>query len=357
MGKYLALFAGLFLVCPAFGGVFGIAGQQSNRPTFCFVGDALTSQPARISQILLYLKHLEGAGNIRFDYRGTCPASRPRPNGDDSYAMDIRVVLPGTSAATTGMIPGRGCTKYVDGGVYNGLNDGGGSWSDFPSERDAHRSCLYNLKLMGDGDSSGVPWLNHTLHEFGHALGLIHEHDRSDVDRTLCREKGFGGTVSTGWITGYDPFSAMHYEFKPCGIAGNYAHTGLSALDRLTLHIAYPEDERVAEFFGKTVVQTNERLRLQMAWKAMGANVSSQLFQPSVASRVQWIVRGLGNAQTVDQTEIDLPTGLEIPLRVSLSYLDLQSRSYLWEGTIRVLEPWRYTQTISAPTAALLPLM
>ena len=72
-----------------------------------------------------------------------------------------------------------------------------GSFSNFPNDLPNARACVYNLKL-GDDGSGGVAYLNHTLHEFGHALGLAHEHIRSDVDTTICTAPGFGGTVSTG---------------------------------------------------------------------------------------------------------------------------------------------------------------
>ena len=98
-------------------------------------------------------------------------------------------------------------------GNYNGNNDGWGSWSNAPDDLAAHRSCLYNLKL-GDDPWNDTPYLNHTLHEFGHGLGLSHEHVRDDANISSCTESGYGGNYSDGKITAYDKRSVMHYDFK-----------------------------------------------------------------------------------------------------------------------------------------------
>lgn len=76
---------------------------------------------------------------------------------------DIRVLLPFTSAPWTG---------------------GWGSWSNAPNDLATNRANLYNLKLGGEPyGASAMPYLNYTLHEFGHALGLSHEPERNDVEK------------------------------------------------------------------------------------------------------------------------------------------------------------------------------
>ena len=184
------IFAAACILCAAPGAnaaVFAQNGVRAKSITVCFVGDAVTSQAARVQQIKSYLVDYGYAANIQFNYLGACPARATQANGNDYYDGDIRVVLPGTSAAFTGMVPGKGCPMFLNAkGVYDGTNDGPGSWSNFPGDLAGKRSCLYNMKLNSDGDTSGVPWRNHTLHEFGHALGLAHEHSRSDVDATTC---------------------------------------------------------------------------------------------------------------------------------------------------------------------------
>ena len=150
-----------------------------------------------------------------------CPSSTTRPDGTDFYNGDIRIVLPNTGVVLTGPIPGNGCTA----------DSPGSSWSNPPDELEVNRSCLYNMKLGDDADTNGTRWLNHTLHEFGHALGLSHEHARSDANDSSCTESGYGGSANTGFMTPYDRKSVMHYQFLSCGIHGNYDHTGLSASD------------------------------------------------------------------------------------------------------------------------------
>jgi len=167
-------------------GLYWQQGVRSSSVSVCFVGDAVTSRPERVAQVLRYIREFSYASNVTFSAVAvTCAAPSSRSDGSDEYAGDIRVLLPFTSAPWTGAVPGAGCRSFRDAaGNYNGGNDGGGSWSNAPQDLATNRSCLYNLKL-GDDGAGGVPYLNHALHEFGHALGLRHEHERNDVDLTL----------------------------------------------------------------------------------------------------------------------------------------------------------------------------
>jgi len=195
MRSHVALLGGALLFgfpvsIGCFAGVYAGAGVRSNPITVCFVGDAVTSRPLRVQQILTYIREYQFAANIRFNFLGTCSPPTTQQNGNDFYDGDIRIVIPATSVdGTTSQVPGKGCTE-VNTGDW-------GSFSNFPNDLPNARACVYNLKL-GDDGSGGVAYLNHTLHEFGHALGLAHEHIRSDVDTTICTAPGFGGTVSTG---------------------------------------------------------------------------------------------------------------------------------------------------------------
>jgi hypothetical protein len=81
--------------------VYWFHGVRGNTVSVCFVGDAVTSRPDRVSQVLGYLREFEYSVNVRFDYLGRCPASVVKPNGDDFFTGDIRVVLPHTSGTRT----------------------------------------------------------------------------------------------------------------------------------------------------------------------------------------------------------------------------------------------------------------
>lgn len=383
----------------------GVVGRAIS---VCFVGDALTSQTSRVTQILDYIKRFEWAANIHFNYLGTCPSPTRQTNGDDYYEGHIRVLIPGVKNPSTGMsignvspVPGKGCT---DKGSPNS------SWSNFPSDLENHRPCLYNMFLGNDAPPGGQPYLNHTLHEFGHALGLAHEHERFDVDRecaikylrqipdltyaqanaifnadyrnvadvaraeisdlqkisgfelyaqaldlsrrarSLARPALYGGQTKAGWLTPYDPRSVMHYKFDKCGINGNYDDTGLSAYDRLGLHILYPENDLVAEFIGRTVLRTTDRVQLQSVWKTRGATMAV------VSQGWKWRVDGTTRSTTA---ELDIPPLAAGVHSLHISFQDKLGldHDYTYSGKLRVLTPTAYTQQIAGPIAARTALM
>jgi hypothetical protein len=339
------------------GALYWWHGVRSRDISVCFVGDALNSRAARVQQVLTYIKEYEYAANIHFNSTGTCAPATTQPNGNDFFAGDVRVVLPNVNGTTvagwqgvggTGPVPGKGCAIFRDAnGNYTNENNGWGSWSNAPDDLEKYRSCLYNLKLGDDAGPSGVPYLNHTLHEFGHALGLAHEHERNDVDPT-CTASGYGGSANSGFITPYDRNSVMHYQFTACGINGNYGYSGLSTWDQLAVHILYPEDDRAAEYVGTTVVRTTDTITLVSAWQARGANMSF------VASDFAWTVAG-----SVRSTSPSLTLQLPNPGNYSLhlSHKDFLGRTYSTSSTLRVLTPAGFAAQVAGPIAARLPLM
>jgi hypothetical protein len=142
-----ALGAGaLVLLCDkeSSGAIYGGKGVQPNAPniSLCLVGDAETSRPDRVAEILEWIQDFEQVANIRWDYKGSCPAPvagglgspyaecrRSDLEGDDCFLHDVRLRIPGTSAANAnvvGKVPGRGCEQdaYED----------GASWGNFPTE-------------------------------------------------------------------------------------------------------------------------------------------------------------------------------------------------------------------------------
>ena len=395
------------------------AGVRNATPTVCFAGNAATAKAARVAQIKSYLRQYEWAANIRFEFHDTC-TNMPQPNGNDFFTEDIRVAIPGTAYPG---VPGDlfNAPASTGKGCPAGVAGGGGGWSHPPSNVAQERSCVFNMHLGNDnyvdstpkGDPSGgnTPYVNHTLHEFGHALGLSHEHERMDVrqdwvltflqridgvDATkaqaiynagyrttgsvaeatlaaLMAIPGFSSATAaqtlkdkakeatntkhvpqyggggTSYITPYDPRSVMHYtwdelkSFAP----GNYANTGLSDLDRLAAHIVYPENVRVAEFIGRTVVRTGEQLRLDAEWQAAGANVS--FAAKDFVWRIDNVTVGSGSTMSVSSPA----PGSH---RLVFGYSDLLNRNYSYTGEIRVLTASNYNGTIAAPISAQLPL-
>jgi hypothetical protein len=332
-------------------------GVRSKTIHVCFVGDALSARPARVEQIMRYLREFEHCANVRFVLAGSCATATTSPNVNDIFAGDIRVILPGVTGTLRGanytwqgVVPGLGCRMFRNpDGSYNGQNNGGGSWSNGPNEALGNAACAYILKLGDDAGADNVPYLNHTLHEFGHALGLSPEHERTDADKVAC--PAVGGGASGGFVTPYDRRSVMHYQFTDCGIDGNYGQGGLSPWDQLAVHILYPEDAQVAEFWGTTVIPAGRQLRLRSAWKARGANM------PFVASNHSWSMGLLGGPEVTLGTSPDLtltpPTAGIYRLRYR--HRDFLGRTYTYAGLVRVVSAadWRKLSgaTVSAIAA------
>ncbi|HEY9636071.1 MAG TPA: hypothetical protein V6D14_21880 [Coleofasciculaceae cyanobacterium] len=352
---FMALFTCLLVITmqmPARTGLYWNAGIRSKSISVCFAGDAVQSRPDRVRQILGYIKDYEYAANIEFKYLGTCPASKLQSNGNDYFDGDIRVAIPSTQYNgnpnfALGAIPGKGCPND-DPLPQN--NTGWGSWSHPPNVLPKYRACLYNLKL-GDDPWNSTPYLNHTLHEFGHALGLAHEHERKDA--TCYNPNKDGRWANQGYMTPYDKNSVMHYKFSKsngdtCDVNGNYDYTGLSEWDKLSVHILYPEDNNVAEFIGTTVIRTTDKLNLQSAWKARAANISF------VAKNFVWKLSGSTVSTTAELIRSNNNQGT---YTLQFTYSDFLGRSYSYTGMLRVLEPKTYNKQIAAPIAAQLPLL
>lgn len=374
----LALLAGWLVGQVALGppaaraALYWFHGVRSKTITLCFAGNAATARPDRVREIVGHLQHFQYAANIRFVTIGGTPIQDaaapggniqklacPAPtmvNGKSYYNGDIRVALWNTNVPVDppGMVPGVGCTQTRE----------SPSWSNPPDELDAKRSCQYNLKLGDDdldmtvgqpGVHTGTPWLNHTLHEFGHALGLAHEHARAD-ENAGCMYTGHDEyhDVFTGYITPYDKNSVMHYRFWPnevpscSGQTGtNYSNDGLTAYDRLALHIMYPEDVRVAEFTGKTVVKVGEPLVLRSTLTQQGATAFA-------LKNFRWKVDGVVKSTSDTLNTTFAGAGAHT---VQFTYRDFLDRDYLSTFTVRVLSAADFNGQMAAVEQAQLLMM
>ena len=375
---WLALLAGWLAGQVALGppaaraALYWFHGVRSKNVTLCFAGNAVTARPDRVREIVGHLQQFQYAANVRFVTVDGTPAQDatapggnlqklacPVPttvNGKSYYDGDIRVALWNTDVPVDppGMVPGVGCTQERV----------ASSWSNPPDELDAKRPCQYNLKLGDDdldmtggqpGVHTGTPWLNHTLHEFGHALGLAHEHARAD-ENAGCVNTGHSEyhAVSTGYITPYDKNSVMHYRFWPnevpscTGQTGtNYSNDGLTAYDRLALHLMYPEDVRVAEFTGKTVVKVGEALVLRSTLTQQGATAFA-------LTNFQWKVDGVvkSTGDTLNTTFAGAGNHT-----VQFTYRDFLDRDYSSTFTVRVLDAATFNEQMAAVEEAQLLMM
>ncbi|MCI5157734.1 MAG: hypothetical protein D3906_04710 [Candidatus Electrothrix sp. AUS1_2] len=361
-----------FFPTSAHAALYSSAGVLDKEISLCFAGDTVISRPDRVRQIVDYLQHFEWAANIHFlTLDGTtirdaasqagdiqklvCPSS----DNESHYDGDIRVALMGTNVKVSpadDFVPGIGCPRRI----------GNTSWASSPAHLEELNSCQYNLKLgdddvdmtVGDPDHphhTGTPWLNHTLHEFGHALGLGHEHARLDENaQCVPVVEGEYHKFESDYITPYDKNSIMHYRFWPdevpqCTdfIGTNYSNEGLTSYDKLALRIMYPEDVRVAEFTGKTVVKSGEPVILRSALTQRGAtNFAINNFQWRIDSNTE---------STTDILNITFSAPGTHTLQ--FSYQDFRGRTYNYNGTIKVLDPVEFNNRISAMQSALLTMM
>lgn len=342
----------------------GATGLLPRDISVCFVGNANATRAAFITQIRDYLSIHQGAANVDYTFLATCPAPTRDANGNEVFGGTIRVVLAGTNVpysptptATMIPIPGVGCTRGVPVATdANGqprrdasgnLIDSGASFALFPSDRspanDTH--CQWNLRLGDDADAAGVPWRNHTLHEFGHQLGFAHEFERTDArDNTTAA----GCTNAQTWIDGlpasgtgntqftterYDLQSTMNYTVATCpNYVGNYGPTGLSDLEKLSLHFMYPEDQLVAEYEGATVAALGTPVTLVGQWEFRGASRGGFRMITSYQWSEGSTILGNGAAVTV-------ATPMLGTRQLVLRYTDQWNRLYEAPIEIRVVPP------------------
>jgi PKD repeat protein len=143
-------------------------------------------------------------------------------------------------------------------------------------------------------------------------------------------------------MTPYDRDSVMHYMFTSCGINGNYDFTGLSALDKLALHILYPEDNRVAEFVGKTVIEAGETLSLQAAWGARGAHINY------VVKNFSWyLYKGISIYGSSTSSSLNIVLDTPGTYTLIFSYDDLLGRHYSYSGPVHVMTPQQYAAAVA----------
>jgi hypothetical protein len=291
---------------------------QSHSPTVCWVKDpdSTTSNAAfdaKTAQLEATLSEWEAESGLTIDWQGRCapPSTEIDPvTGQtlDVYHEDIRILLNELDRQSEYQIPGRGCPN----------NNANGHWSFFPNEREEYRHCRHNVSI-GEGVAR-----NNVLHEFGHALGMEHEHVHPD-STCIVEDLTFGGVL----LTAYDPLSPMHYV--KCGSPGNWGDGGLTELDRLGVEIAYPPSSTVKvshgglAFAGGWAIRSNSTF--QPSWYARGAH-------PSVFQDLTWKVNG-----TLKSTSITVSSGtLNLPVNgtalVRLDFDDPWNRAKYSQFTV-----------------------
>ena len=323
-----------FVLCgsAAYSSVHRNLGVLSQSIEYCFAGVALRDNPNRVAEIKKYLLEVGSAANINLKYLGACPTPTLDENGNEDYGERIRINIEKSGINRPSgdpVIPGKGCKS---GWAKS-------SFAMYPDEARQSTSCQFNAQIWKDGDSSGVPWRNHTLHEIGHALGLAHEHERADADSSYeCSDPDFGGNWSINYLTDYDSESVMNYSFPSCGISGNYGHQGLSTRDVLALQILYPEQNNQAIVFGSSVVKEGNAIQLYLGPTHFGA-------YHTVTRGYRWSQGGqvLGSGVSLRRS---FSKGRYL-LRVR--YRDFLNRTHSSSIIVRVYSPQDYLKKVIAP--------
>ncbi|WP_282079969.1 carbohydrate-binding protein [Aquimarina algiphila] len=184
-----------------------------------------------------------------------------------------------------------------------------GSWSYLGTDSNSHAHSMH-FGWFND-NTTDTEFRRTTIHEFGHALGLIHEHQnpvaginwdreavyayyagppnnwsRAQVDNNLFRR--YDANISNHSV--YDPKSIMHYpipaEHTTDGVAVG-SNTQLSATDKSFIATIYPETntgggdicDGVAAYNGNTSYSVGDKVtyqgtlyqRTSSGWNNLGA--------------------------------------------------------------------------------------
>ncbi|MBI3899898.1 MAG: VCBS repeat-containing protein [Gammaproteobacteria bacterium] len=147
----------------------------------------------------------DAASAVTFTGWGNCTAST---------SAGIRILIQDAGPRTLGL--GKTLNNVVNGML---LNFTFSAWGSSCSNATIRQSCIESI----------------AIHEFGHALGIAHEHNRPDTDRSLCTDapQGTNGDVIIG---AFDNSSIMNYCFN-----SSY-NNALSSTDRATINNMYPKN-------------------------------------------------------------------------------------------------------------------
>jgi len=222
----------------------------------CFVNGTNEERQYIAKTALEWTKH----GDLKLDFYQVVPGQRPLPRGcgkPSAETSEIRVAITSANAKF-----------YPDDTVST---PGIAGWSELGTDalnRNA-KSITDNVIYPTIFFYENTPKPHHVLHEFGHALGLEHEHQspagKCDAEFNWSKVydlyKGtfspqevdlfirpFPASLKTHLVDVYDTHSVMHYQFpkdmfikgdkSPCYVAAN---TELSDYDKAAMHLMYPK--------------------------------------------------------------------------------------------------------------------
>jgi len=279
----------------------------SSNPTLCWVQDedSTLSNSAFLSltdEADAKIVQWQAGSGLEFDFIGRCSGDANSAPANSNYPENIRVHYNEFSRESGYDIPGRGCSR----------DNGNGNNAYYPGNNDAR--CEWNATVKSLAN-------NNLLHEIGHAIGMVHEHERSD-NTSGCSSSGADNDGV--WLTDYDLWSVMHYTSTGCS-----EHEGLSSKDLLGVEIAYPTSSNVGIthngllFDGEFAVLPTSVI--QTTWDARGA-------RDFVFDDITWSIAG-GN------------TSANVAVPVSVLLDDGESGSL----SVEFDDPWSRTKSGSVP--------
>jgi hypothetical protein len=151
-----------------------------------------------------------------------------------------RVMVTWDAASAISFTGWGNCTVFTNSGIRIRIQDAGPRTLGLGRNlNNVVNGMLLNFTFSAWGASCASPAIRQSciesiaIHEFGHALGIAHEHNRPDTDRSLCTDapQGTNGDVIIG---AWDGSSIMNYCF------GSSYNNALSATDRATINSMYP---------------------------------------------------------------------------------------------------------------------
>ncbi len=216
--------------------------------------------------------------------------------------------------------------------------EGDPHWAMGRGERQADSGCWYNSNLR-----PWIPRFNLALHEMGHALGMVHEHERSDETGCGASAGGGGGWPEALFITEYDPASVMHYRpaDPSCPLAASDS-TGLTVNDVSGVGYMYPTSGH-GGIVGPAIAVQGSSVALGAEWNLFPLHFDSTLLTP------RWVAR-TGSSVILDVTG-PRSVSLTVPasdVSVDFSHVDLWGTTRNTQLNIDVVTAAEYAVKVGA---------
>jgi hypothetical protein len=298
--------------------------------------------------------------SLRVTWLPACHAPVLDSEGKLAFTDDLRIFVDAAPDEPANQpIGGSDCPHDFDAsGVAQKNIFSGGNWAGSPAGRTRPEDNLYcdvDVKIFA-GQNDGT-----LLHEIGHALGLMHEHQRADdgfVDPKKCEDLGADGMGDPAnangdgiYVTSYDFNSVMHYTLPGCPEApGNDNLNGLSDMDRLAAQMLYPPPNKPI-LWGTGAYRSDRSVRVVADWLRRGASVGRPgIVNEGFLNDPSWRVTSTVLANPINKTTQALDLSGIAPGTYSVRFRvqDWWERQDESNATFTVLSPSKHTALFGA---------